>query len=53
MLTMCESLNLRVVAEGIETREIWECLIEIGCRCFHGYYFGRARSHHFTHSVTQ
>lgn len=44
IFTMCESLNLRVVAEGIETREIWECLVETGCRFFQGYYFGRPRS---------
>jgi EAL domain-containing protein (putative c-di-GMP-specific phosphodiesterase class I) len=44
ILTMCESLNLRVVAEGIETREIWQRLVDKGCRYFQGYYFGRPRS---------
>jgi EAL domain-containing protein (putative c-di-GMP-specific phosphodiesterase class I) len=43
IITMCESLNLRVVAEGIETSDVWERLVEHGCRYFQGYYFGRPR----------
>ena len=43
IITMCESLNLRVIAEGIETRDVWERLVEHGCRYFQGYYFGRPR----------
>ena len=41
ILAMCESLDLRVVAEGIETEEIWHRLAEDGCRYFQGYLFGR------------
>ncbi|NDG64407.1 MAG: EAL domain-containing protein, partial [Planctomycetes bacterium] len=41
---MCESLNLRVIAEGIESRDVWESLVEKGCCYFQGYYFGRPRS---------
>ncbi len=44
ILSMCESLNLRVIAEGIESRDVWESLVEKGCCYFQGYYFGRPRS---------
>jgi EAL domain-containing protein (putative c-di-GMP-specific phosphodiesterase class I) len=42
ILTMCESLSLRVVAEGIETEDVWQRLAQKGCRYFQGYLFGRA-----------
>lgn len=41
ILSMCASLNLRVVAEGVETKEQWERLRQDGCRFFQGYLFGR------------
>ena len=44
ILTMCASLNLRVVAEGVETIEQWARLRDDGCRYFQGYLFGRPRS---------
>jgi diguanylate cyclase (GGDEF)-like protein len=43
ILTMCESLNLRVVAEGIETEAVWQRMVQKGCRYFQGYLFGRAQ----------
>jgi diguanylate cyclase (GGDEF)-like protein/PAS domain S-box-containing protein len=43
ILAMCESLNLRVVAEGIESEEVWSRLAADGCRYFQGYLFGRPR----------
>jgi diguanylate cyclase (GGDEF)-like protein/PAS domain S-box-containing protein len=41
ILAMCNALELRVVAEGVETREQWSRLMEDGCRHFQGYLFGR------------
>jgi diguanylate cyclase (GGDEF)-like protein/PAS domain S-box-containing protein len=41
ILSMCESLNLRVVAEGIETEDVHRRLLQKGCRYFQGYLFGR------------
>jgi EAL domain-containing protein (putative c-di-GMP-specific phosphodiesterase class I) len=35
------ALRLNVVAEGVETEEQRDYLIEHGCRCFQGYLFGR------------
>jgi diguanylate cyclase (GGDEF)-like protein/PAS domain S-box-containing protein len=34
-------LNLRVVAEGIETRAQWECLRNLGCALGQGYHIAR------------
>lgn len=41
ILAMCESLNLRVLAEGIEHEDVRRRLAEYGCRYFQGYLFGR------------
>jgi diguanylate cyclase (GGDEF)-like protein len=41
ILAMCESLDLRVVAEGVESRDVRDRLAEYGCRYFQGYLFGR------------
>jgi diguanylate cyclase (GGDEF)-like protein/PAS domain S-box-containing protein len=35
------NLGLDVVAEGVETREIWDKLLELGCRTAQGYYLSR------------
>jgi diguanylate cyclase (GGDEF)-like protein len=35
------NLGLRVVAEGVETGEVWNRLTELGCHVAQGYYFGR------------
>ena len=43
ILSMCESLSLRVIAEGIESEEVWRRLVDKGCRYFQGYLFGRAQ----------
>jgi diguanylate cyclase (GGDEF)-like protein len=34
------NLGLRVVAEGVETREVWELLAGLGCHVAQGYFFG-------------
>jgi EAL domain-containing protein (putative c-di-GMP-specific phosphodiesterase class I) len=35
------NLGLRVVAEGVETREVWDRLADLGCHVAQGYFFGR------------
>lgn len=41
ILQLARSLNLSVVAEGIEEAEQWQILKKLGCRRFQGYFFGR------------
>jgi EAL domain-containing protein (putative c-di-GMP-specific phosphodiesterase class I) len=41
MLSIAKHLQLRVVAEGVETREQADFLINSGCDCLQGYLFGR------------
>ncbi len=41
IITMARSLNLKVVAEGIETKEQLHCLKEMGCQLGQGYYFSK------------
>ena len=41
ILAMCNAVNLRVIAEGVETHEQMTRLIDDGCRFFQGYLFGR------------
>ncbi|PWW01626.1 diguanylate cyclase/phosphodiesterase [Hoeflea marina] len=42
ILAMCEGLELKVIAEGIETPAQAAKLIELGCRIGQGYLFGKA-----------
>lgn len=41
ILSMSRHLGMQVVAEGVETVEQLECLKELGCDMFQGYYFGK------------
>jgi diguanylate cyclase (GGDEF)-like protein len=41
-LTLGQRLGLTVVAEGIETAEVWHQLAEAGCELAQGYYLARA-----------
>jgi diguanylate cyclase (GGDEF)-like protein/PAS domain S-box-containing protein len=41
ILSLAGSLQLRVVAEGVETDDQLRCLVQAGCRNFQGYLFGR------------
>ncbi len=40
-LELARNLNLTVVAEGVETREVWEHLAALGCPTAQGYYLSR------------
>ncbi|NGZ83674.1 bifunctional diguanylate cyclase/phosphodiesterase [Duganella aceris] len=42
IVTLAYSMDLDVVAEGVESREQWSALEAIGCTSFQGYLFGRA-----------
>ena len=44
IIGMCENLDMSCVAEGIETKEQREALVEMGCRAGQGYLFGRPMS---------
>jgi EAL domain-containing protein (putative c-di-GMP-specific phosphodiesterase class I) len=41
VLALGGSLNLQVVAEGVEERGQWQFLLAQGCQLFQGYLFGR------------
>ncbi|PZS36894.1 MAG: bifunctional diguanylate cyclase/phosphodiesterase [Pseudonocardiales bacterium] len=40
-ISLARGLGLRVVAEGVETREEHERLVELGCERAQGYFYGR------------
>lgn len=40
-IQLARSLNMSVIAEGIETREQANLLISLGCDTLQGYYFGK------------
>lgn len=41
ILSVCNELNIDLVAEGVETQEEYQFLKKIGVRYFQGYYFAR------------
>ncbi|ALS97400.1 hypothetical protein AT746_03330 [Lacimicrobium alkaliphilum] len=41
IVALGKSLDLKVIAEGVETPEQAQRLKELGCQAFQGYYFGR------------
>ncbi|MFL5821878.1 MAG: putative bifunctional diguanylate cyclase/phosphodiesterase [Solirubrobacteraceae bacterium] len=41
ILELARSINLRVVAEGVERREQWDLLAELGCEFVQGYLIAR------------
>lgn len=41
IVQLAQSLEMEVVAEGVETAEQFEVLRAMGCRLFQGYHFGR------------
>jgi diguanylate cyclase len=42
IITLAHKMNLRVIAEGIETARQFERLRELGCEFGQGYYFSQA-----------
>ncbi|QHQ61521.1 EAL domain-containing protein [Anaerocolumna sedimenticola] len=42
ILSLCDQLNVKVIAEGVETKEQVEILHELGCRYFQGFYFSKS-----------
>lgn len=38
---MAQSLNMSVIAEGVETKEEAMALMSMNCNCIQGYYFGK------------
>ena len=42
IIAMAHKLNIRVLAEGIETREQWKMLAEFQCDFGQGYYVSKA-----------
>ena len=40
-IDLARNLGLHVVAEGVETREVWDELGELGCDYAQGWYLGR------------
>lgn len=41
IITLAHKMNLKVVAEGVETARQAECLIELGCEYGQGYFFAQ------------
>ena len=40
-VAMIKKLNMQIVAEGVETIEQLECLLDMGCDFIQGYYFSK------------
>ena len=41
IVELCRSLGMRVVAEGVETEEVWSALRAMGCDRAQGYWLSR------------
>jgi len=41
IVALGHSLNLKVIAEGVETAEQHQALVDMGCDAYQGYYFAR------------
>lgn len=41
MINLAKTLDIEVLAEGIETKEQEEILYKLGCRCAQGYFYGK------------
>lgn len=45
VVSLAHKLNCTLVAEGVETLEQFELLVEIGCDSIQGYYFSKPQNH--------
>jgi len=43
-VSLAHNLGLKVVAEGVESKDIWDVLVVLGCDKAQGFYFGRPQS---------
>ena len=41
MTALCREMGMQVVAEGVETAEERDCVLECGCNLLQGYLFSR------------
>jgi len=41
ILSLAKQLEMRVIAEGVESKQIFDALVDKGCQCFQGYYFNK------------
>jgi EAL domain-containing protein (putative c-di-GMP-specific phosphodiesterase class I) len=41
IISLAQGLSLKVNAEGVETKEQLDCLVELGCDHIQGFYFGQ------------
>ncbi|MFT5659677.1 MAG: EAL domain-containing protein (putative c-di-GMP-specific phosphodiesterase class I) [Sulfurimonas sp.] len=41
MIALAHSLNLKVIAEGVETKEQRDFLVENGCSSIQGYFYSK------------
>jgi diguanylate cyclase len=41
IIDLAHNLNLRVIAEGVENRNVWDRLVAMGCEAAQGYYMSR------------
>lgn len=45
IITLSHYFGHKVVAEGVELKEQIDCLIDLGCDIFQGYYYGKPMNH--------
>ncbi|MBL4661510.1 MAG: EAL domain-containing protein [Alcanivoracaceae bacterium] len=44
IISLTNSMNIELIAEGIETKEQFEILKQLGCKNFQGYYFSKPKA---------
>ena len=54
IISMTQNLDLKVIAEGVETENQRQILLESGCQRFQGYLFGKPLpAHEFDESIAK
>jgi EAL domain-containing protein (putative c-di-GMP-specific phosphodiesterase class I) len=53
ILELARSLEMRVIAEGVETEDQLRTLTALGCDCVQGYYFSKPKSAQMTESLME